>query len=119
MAMGCSDMVIGTAKGMHSRIRDYYTRDMSSPRFDTFYGGTEDLTSATGWEKDGFTTIIFRRKLKTNDPTDHDLTGTMRVIWARGQQTAEKPQWGDFFTHDELKYHGHGQQRGVTFISFP
>lgn len=54
----------------------------------------------------------------------------MHVIWARGQE-ADKynhfPKSGlekenanvpDFYKPDELKYHGHGDQRGVTAINF-
>jgi hypothetical protein len=36
----------------------------STPRFDTFWGGKNDLTAAMGFEKDGVTTILFRKKLK-------------------------------------------------------
>jgi hypothetical protein len=36
----------------------------STPRFDTFWGGKNDLTAAMGFEKDGITTILFRKKLK-------------------------------------------------------
>ena len=31
---------------------------------DSFYGGKEDLTLALGYEEDGITTIVFRRKLE-------------------------------------------------------
>jgi hypothetical protein len=31
---------------------------------DSFYGGKEDLTAALGYEEDGTTTIIFRKKLE-------------------------------------------------------
>lgn len=36
----------------------------STPRLDTFWGGKNDLTAAMGFEKDGVTTILFRKKLK-------------------------------------------------------
>lgn len=36
----------------------------STPRLDTFWGGKNDLTAAMGFEKDGVTTIVFRKKLK-------------------------------------------------------
>ena len=36
--MDCTDIVIGTAKGEYSRIADYYTRDRSTPRLDSFFG---------------------------------------------------------------------------------
>lgn len=63
--MDCTDIVIGTARGGFSRIGDYYTRDRSTPRFDSFYGGQDSLTAAVGEERDGMTTILFRRKLKS------------------------------------------------------
>jgi hypothetical protein len=31
---------------------------------DSFFGGKEDLTSAVGYEQDGVTTIMFRKKLE-------------------------------------------------------
>jgi len=31
---------------------------------DSFWGGKNDLTAAVGFEKDGVTTIAFRKKLK-------------------------------------------------------
>ncbi|ODM97332.1 Cell surface glycoprotein 1 [Orchesella cincta] len=129
-AMDCTDIVIGTARGMLSRVRDYYTRDRSTPRLDTFWGGTEDITSATGWEMNGITTIIFRRKMKATDPTDHSIDGTMHLIWARGQEHGEyvhlpksglergKPSVPNFYAQDEIKYHGQSKQRGVRFIDF-
>jgi hypothetical protein len=61
--MDCTDMVIGTARGHLSRIGDYYTRGRSTPQYDSFYGGSESLTAAFGYEEYGFTTIIFRKKL--------------------------------------------------------
>lgn len=54
----------------------------------------------------------------------------MHVIWAIGQDTKQYhhfPKSGlerddasvkDFYKADELKYHGHGGQRGVTTINF-
>jgi len=54
----------------------------------------------------------------------------MHVIWSRGQETGHyvhSPKSGlerdaatvrDFYRADELKYHGHGSQRGVTSINF-
>lgn len=57
-------MVIGAARGMRSWVGDYYTRGRSTPQRDEFYGGSESLTAAAGFEKDGYTYILFRRKLK-------------------------------------------------------
>ena len=128
--MDCIDLIMGGANGIHSRIRDYYTRDRSTPRLDTFWGGSEDITSATGWEKDGMTTLIFRRKVRSADEPDHNLEGELHVIWARGQEPGEyyhRPRSGleienpgvpEFYARDEIKYHGHGGQRGITRIDF-
>lgn len=62
-AMDCTDIVIGSARGNLYRIGDFYTRDRSTPRSDEFWGGDDSLTAALGWEEDGQTTIVFRRKL--------------------------------------------------------
>lgn len=84
--MDCTDIVIGTARGEMSRVWDYYTRDRSTPRLDTFYGGKSELTATGGFEKDGVTTIIFRKKLDADEATDHSITDDlMHVIWAKGQ----------------------------------
>jgi len=52
------------------------------------------------------------------------------VIWAKGQEQKNyqhSPKSGlekdvahvkDFYKQDELKYHGHGSQRGVISINF-
>ena len=44
----------------------YFFHYRSTPRVDTFWGGRNDLTAAIGSEVDGVTTIIFRKKLKSN-----------------------------------------------------
>lgn len=129
--MDCTDIVIGTARGETHRIWDYYTRDRSTPRLDTFWGGKSDLTATGGFEVDGVTTIVFRRKLEANEPTDHSFVDDlMHVIWAKGQEPGayvHSPPSGlekemasvkDFYMPDELKYHGHKMQRGVTQINF-
>lgn len=36
----------------------------STPRIDGYWGGKNDLIAAVGFEKDGVTTIAFRKKLK-------------------------------------------------------
>uniref|UniRef100_A0A182FFV1 DOMON domain-containing protein n=1 Tax=Anopheles albimanus TaxID=7167 RepID=A0A182FFV1_ANOAL len=129
--MDCTDIVIGTARGENHRVWDYYTRDRSTPRVDSFWGGKSDLTATGGFEKDGVTTIVFRRKLEANEPTDHAIVDDlMHVIWARGQEPGayvHSPPSGieketasvrEFYQPDELKYHGHRMQRGVTQINF-
>lgn len=54
----------------------------------------------------------------------------MHVIWAQGQEPnryVHSPKSGlerdhasvkDFYRQDELKYHGHGAQRGQTTLNF-
>ncbi|XP_015589186.1 uncharacterized protein LOC107264912 isoform X5 [Cephus cinctus] len=129
--MDCTDIIIGTARGNTHRVGDYYTRDRSTPRQDSFWGGKDSLTSAFGFEKDGRTTIVFRRKLTTNDVTDHEIIdGNMQVIWAKGQMPGKyihNPPSGvekskvsvpQFYKTDELKYHGHKSQRGVATFNF-
>jgi hypothetical protein len=43
-----------------------------------------------GWERDGETTILFRKKLKGSGFSDHDIVNEeMHVIWAVGQEPGE------------------------------
>ncbi|XP_063547174.1 uncharacterized protein LOC134754755 isoform X2 [Cydia strobilella] len=129
--MDCTDIVIGTARGNYHRVLDYYTRDRSTPRVDTFWGGHDDITASSGFEENGVTTIMFRKKLQAKEPTDHSIVDdAMHLIWARGQEPGKyrhSPPSGieqgtasvkDFYRQDELKYHGHGGQRGVTKLNF-
>ena len=62
--MDCTDIIIGAVRGSTSRIGDYYTRDRSTPLRDEFYNGVQSLTAAIGKEEDGYTTVLFRRKLE-------------------------------------------------------
>lgn len=129
--MDCTDIVIGTARGNYHRVLDYYTRDRSTPRVDTFWGGHDDITASSGFEENGVTTIMFRKKIKAKEPTDHSLVDdSMHVIWARGQERGQYSHSppsglergtaavGDFYRPDEIKYHGHGAQRGFANINF-
>ncbi|KAJ8314762.1 hypothetical protein KUTeg_006912 [Tegillarca granosa] len=128
--MDCVDMVIGSAKGQLSRIGDYYSRDRSTPQKDEFYGGKDDLTAAYGFEdSNGYTTIMFRKKLRADERSDFSfLNEYMHVIWARGQEPGKfhhlpnvglaENELSSFYKHDELKYHGHGGQRGIRRINF-
>ncbi|KAK8372669.1 hypothetical protein O3P69_011719 [Scylla paramamosain] len=126
-AMDCTDIVVGVANGNHYRIDDFYTRDRSTPRPDSYWGGATSLTAALGWEVDGQTMILFRRKLEASEPTDHPITkGAMHVIWARGQEVGNyvhSPKSGlesgpasvqDFYRPGELKYHGKKESKEKT-----
>ncbi|QQP38779.1 Uncharacterized protein FKW44_019459, partial [Caligus rogercresseyi] len=105
-AMDCTDMVIGVARDSTFRIFDYYTRDRSTPQRDTFWGGTDDLN--------GETVIFFRKKIKSNGFSDHDIVNeNMHVIWAMGQESGDyvhhssvTPSIPNFYMPDEIKYHG-------------
>lgn len=129
--MDCTDIVVGMANKNTHRIGDYYTRDRSTPQPDGFWGGKDSLTAAMGFEKDGVTTIVFRKPLTTNDFTDYNIVdGDMQVIWAKGQEPGKyihQPPSGlerskasvqNFYKPDELKYHGHRSQRGVVTLNF-
>lgn len=98
---------------------------------DTFWGGKNDLTAAMGFEKDGVTTILFRKKLEAKEASDHSIEKElMHVIFAQGQEKGKYvhvPKSGvesagasvkDFYRPDELKYHGHKDQRGVVALNF-
>nr|CAI5819816.1 unnamed protein product [Callosobruchus analis] len=98
---------------------------------DNYWGGKNDITAAMGFEKDGVTTILFRRKLEAKEPSDHTIEEDfMHVIFAQGQEPGKYvhvPKSGvesgqasikDFYKLDELKYHGHKQQRGVVSLNF-
>ncbi|EJW70539.1 hypothetical protein WUBG_18554, partial [Wuchereria bancrofti] len=58
--MDCFDMVIGVIIDGISQIRDYYSFPQITPQLDEFFGGKDSLTSATAYQQDGITTIIFR-----------------------------------------------------------
>jgi hypothetical protein len=128
--MDCSDIVIIGARGFTHRIRDYYTRDRSSPQEDSMYGGEYSLTGAVAREKDGITKAIFRRRLTSSDPADHSIEDkVMTVIWAIGQTfedyyhrpgsslEAGEASNTNFYQPDEIKYHG-SRHRGQTSINF-
>lgn len=128
--MDCTDIVVGAAKGGLSRIRDSYARGRHTPLEDSNWGGKDDLTAATGWESNGVTTLIFRRKIRSRDGPDHSLDGgDMLVIWARGQEPDEyvhdpnhrlenEKFVSRFYVQDELKYHGLGDQKGAFVMNF-
>lgn len=129
--MDCTDIVMGVARGNLSRVFDMYTRDRSTPRPDEFYGGRDDLSAAFAYEEDGHTVVLFRKSLLAAELTDQPLEDAQTlVIWARGQEPGDyihSPKTGldegrarvlDFYRQDEVKYHGHRNQRGSTTLNF-
>ncbi|XP_055334760.1 uncharacterized protein LOC129585887 isoform X2 [Paramacrobiotus metropolitanus] len=133
--MACSDIVWAAIRGSYSRIRDMYTRDMSTPRDDAFFNGADSLTAAVGSEDvSGMATLIFRKKLQTNELSDQSIgNGWTTLIWAVGQgfgMPGDDPQWQvssdneaqrirNFYRRGELKSHGHSAEaRGTVDINF-
>ena len=80
----------------------------STPRHDSFYGGTSDLTGSLAWEEDGKTFVMFRRKMAGSANGDHPFKDKLHFVWAHGQ-TGD-----DFYAADELKYHS--GNRGSSII---
>jgi len=103
-------MVIGVAREGLGRVGDFYTRDRSTPREDTFWGGEDDLVRSHAWEEDGQTTIRFVKKL-SGGLADHPLQGKLTLVWAFGQEDG-------FYKPDQLKYHGK-ISRGITVLEMP
>ncbi|XP_039268430.2 uncharacterized protein LOC120343320 [Styela clava] len=130
-AMDCQDMVFLSAEGNRHRILDSYTRDRSTPRPDSFFGGTDDLTAAAASHVDGMLHAAFRRKLYSSDQADHTIPdGPATFIWARGQDPNRFYHWPigglercqasnyDYYKINELKYHGtKDSQRGSRTIN--
>ncbi len=134
MIMLVNKLMLALREGRISNLSDDCNVSVfrSTPRRDTFWGGTNDVTAALGFERDGETTIIFRKKLKSNEFTDHEiLNEDMHVIWAVGQEPGEyshvpksgleaegsSPSIPDFYKPDELKYHGR-KNRGMLSMNF-
>ena len=129
--MDCTDIVIGTVRNKTYRIADYFTRDQSTPQFDSFWGGKNDLVTALGYDDDrGQMVLLFRKKLIAEESTDHSITNEpMHLIWAKGQEVGQYHHHPEielgvdkakaFYAIDELKYHGYGQQqRGWSEVNF-
>ena len=93
-AMDCTDIVIGYARGDLSRVVDSYTRDRSTPQNDEFWGGESDIVDSLGYEDGEGTTIVFRKPVEANHPSDHNIVDNdMHVIWARGQEEGMLSCW--------------------------
>ncbi len=134
--MSCTDVVIGAARGDLARILDHWSGDISTPREDSLYDGTDDIEAGAGWENQfGITTIVFRKKVLSAEVGDRfndwPLDVPSLIIWARGQEHGEYvhslPSGVDpgqpasvpnYYKKDEIKYHGYGSQRGAFTINF-
>ncbi|OWA50794.1 hypothetical protein BV898_15301 [Hypsibius exemplaris] len=130
--MACTDITYIAARGKLSRIRDSYTRDHSTPREDSVFGGQCNLVAAIASEdpETNMVTALFRKKLIASEPSDQSITdGTMHVIWALGQepfdptgktlnQVDKKEMVKQFYRKGELNSHGHDpKSRGVWEVN--
>ncbi len=121
--MDCSDVVVGVVQGNVSKITDSYTISRATPRSDEFYGGQQSLTAAFGYEENGIKTVVFRRPLVSEDPTDHDIVDEkMDVIWAKGQMYSDYTSYEDkvlaaYYERNVVKYHGK-RNRGSFVVNF-
>jgi hypothetical protein len=61
--MDCMDMVIGSTVGSLIRVEDYWSVNRATPMVDQYFGGRQSITSAVGYELDGITTVMFRKKM--------------------------------------------------------
>jgi hypothetical protein len=83
---GKSDIWIGyVTNGQVTLLDSHDATESGSHPLDVSSGGTNDLTSVTGSESSGITTIEFKRKLDTGDKYDLPLVpGTNVITWAIG-----------------------------------
>ena len=90
-----ADIVIGAVESGVARIADYWATSFSQPRLDTSLGGTDDVELVEGYEVDGITTVVFRRKVTATDSWDRSISTTspVPIIFA----------WHS--TNDDLQYH--------------
>ncbi|KAL3995632.1 DOMON domain family protein [Acanthocheilonema viteae] len=89
-SMDCLDMVIGVMVDGMSQVRDYYSFSHILPQPDELFGGKDSLTSATAYQQDNITTVIFRKPLKASDHADRTISPKETVvIWTKGVISGE------------------------------
>lgn len=86
-AMKDANIIIGYVENGEVFLRDDWGDGHTSHRPDTELGGTSDVTTVSGHETDGVTSITFRIPLDSGDPYDTVLTegATTRIILAYGR----------------------------------
>jgi len=102
-----TDIWYGNVVDGEAKVYDTWSPNIAMPLMDMDYGHTNDITDVGGYEDDesGITTLIFKRKLISEDRWDHQVVqGEMRVIFAWSGN-------GD----DSLSYY-HGPSRGFESI---
>uniref|UniRef100_A0A915D0B3 EGF-like domain-containing protein n=1 Tax=Ditylenchus dipsaci TaxID=166011 RepID=A0A915D0B3_9BILA len=95
-------------------------RDLSNPLDDDWFGGKDSITDVRGWQLEDFeaglrTIVLFRRKVKASEPSDHPLgPGPMFGIYAKGPTSKSEGESTDlveneeriFFQLDEIDFKG-------------
>jgi DOMON domain len=85
-AMKDADIILGFVKDGQAQVFDMYSTGNFGPHpQDTELGGTDDILLSGGNEDGQYTTIEFKRALKTGDKYDNELVkGINKIIWAYG-----------------------------------
>ena len=89
-----ADMVFGWVSGGTTTVLDQYATGTFGPHpDDTTLGGTMDVLSSAGTEKQGITTIEYSRKRVTGDTYDKPVpaSGNLKIIWAVGSSDSISP----------------------------
>uniref|UniRef100_A0A0R3S1G0 DOMON domain-containing protein n=1 Tax=Elaeophora elaphi TaxID=1147741 RepID=A0A0R3S1G0_9BILA len=103
-AMDCLDMVIGMMINGVSQVRDYYSLSQIALQPDEFFGGQDSLTSATVYQQDGITTVVFRKPLRASDQADRTISPKETiVVWAKGVTSAESVSQQDKLMEEYYK----------------
>ncbi|KAF2077300.1 hypothetical protein CYY_001425 [Polysphondylium violaceum] len=89
MAMMNADFTIGQFNSsgflsVHDMVNGQY--EPGQPVDDTTRGGTYDILSSSGYQIDGYSVMIFSKKLNTGDTRDHsiDPSQPFNMLWAYG-----------------------------------
>ncbi len=80
-----ADMIFGWVEDGQATLLDLYSTGSTGPHPpDEELGGTNDILEFKGSEKEGYTTIEFKRKMNTGDQYDKVLVPgqTLNFIWA-------------------------------------
>jgi outer membrane protein assembly factor BamB len=81
-----ADIILGFIADGKTEVLDLFSTGSFGPHpEDTELGGSDDILEFGGNQDNGYTTIEFKRALKTNDNYDHELVkGENKIIWAYG-----------------------------------
>lgn len=81
-----ADMILCFVKDNQAYAVDMFSTGLFGPHpEDVKQGGTNDIITVGGIEKDGITTVEFKRKLNTGDSKDKVIRlGDNKILWATG-----------------------------------